>query len=180
MWQRPLIVSAAAMVAGGDNGLPWLWAGRQWLLLPVAIKKGGNYGPYVFLSLTNTTGAKITPFSPTLLHRTPPALRGSVEKNTDSLVKGMILFDQGGGGRGGGERSWSKVPPPVSPWSACFCCCLLFLILLFLSRAHKYWRETHLLDPLALAGAVMVAAAGAAIVGDNSDDGRGDDGTHAA
>jgi hypothetical protein len=41
-------------------------------------------------------------------------------KNTDSLVKGMILFDQGGGGRGGGKRSWSKVLPPVSPWSACF------------------------------------------------------------
>jgi hypothetical protein len=32
-----------------------------------------------------------------------------------------------------------------------FCCCLLFLILLFFSRAQKYWRETHLLDPLTLA-----------------------------
>ena len=26
-----------------------------------------------------------------------------------------------------------------------------FLILLFFSRAQKYWRETHLLDPLTLA-----------------------------
>ena len=41
-------------------------------------------------------------------------------KNTDSLVKGMILFDQGGGGRGGGKRSWSKVLPPVSPWPLLF------------------------------------------------------------
>jgi len=61
------------------------------------------------------------PILPTLPHRTPRALCGSVKKNTDSLVKGMILFDQGGkGGRGGGKRSWSKALPPVSPWSACF------------------------------------------------------------
>jgi len=32
------------MVAGGDHGLPWQQAGRQWLRLQVAIKKGGNYG----------------------------------------------------------------------------------------------------------------------------------------
>jgi hypothetical protein len=37
------------MVAGGDDGLPWRRAGRQWLCLPVAIKKGGtNYGPEAF------------------------------------------------------------------------------------------------------------------------------------
>jgi len=41
------------------------------------------------------------PFLPTLRHRTPRASCRSVEKNTDSLVKGMILFDQGGeGGEG--------------------------------------------------------------------------------
>jgi hypothetical protein len=75
----------------------------------------------VFLSLTNTTGAKNKQISQTLPHRTPCALCGSVKKNTDSLVKvkGMILFDQGGG-EGGGKRSCSKVLPPVSPWSACF------------------------------------------------------------
>jgi hypothetical protein len=55
------------------------------------------------LSLTNTGGVKIKQISPTLPHRTPRALCGSVEKNTDSLVKGMLLFDQGGGG---GE--WGK------------------------------------------------------------------------
>ena len=43
--EGPLIVSVAAMVAGGDHSLLWRWAGRQWLRLPVAIKKGGNYGP---------------------------------------------------------------------------------------------------------------------------------------
>ena len=50
----------------------------------------------------------------------PRALCHSIKTNTDSPVKGMILFDQGGGGRGGGKRSWSKALPPVSPWSACF------------------------------------------------------------
>jgi len=64
------------------------------------------------------------PFSPTLRHRTPRALCRSVEKNTDSLVKGMILFDQGEGGRGGGNRSWSKVLPPSVRGLLVFCCCL--------------------------------------------------------
>ena len=42
------------------------------------------------------------PILPTLLHRTPCALCSSIEKNTDSLVKGMTLCAQGGGeGRGG-------------------------------------------------------------------------------
>jgi hypothetical protein len=48
--------------------------------LPVAIKKGGHYSPYAFLSLTNTTRAKITLISPTLRHRPPRALCRSVEK----------------------------------------------------------------------------------------------------
>ena len=114
----------------------------------------------MFLSLTNTTGAKIKQILPTLPHRTPCALCGIVEKNTDSLVKGMILFDQGGGGRGGGKRSWPKALPPsvCGPLvSACFrlyfvvvCardCEVFFLIF---SQAQKYWRETHLLDPLSM------------------------------
>jgi hypothetical protein len=43
------------------------------------------------------------------------ALCRSVEKNTDSLVKGMILFDQGGGGRGGGKGHGRKCSPPSVP-----------------------------------------------------------------
>ena len=73
--------------------------------------------------------AKIKQISPTLPYSTPRALCGSIEKNTDSLVKGMIFFDQGGGGRGGGKRSWSKALPPSvhGPLvSACFC--LLFVV----------------------------------------------------
>ena len=132
--------------------MPWRRAGQQWWLrLPVAIKKGGNYGPQAFLSLTNTMGAKITPILPTLRRCTPRALCRSVEKNTDSLVKGLILFDQGGGGRGRGKRSWLKVLPPVSPWSACFRLFFVFSSfsdIIFFSRAQKYWRETHLLGPL--------------------------------
>jgi len=36
------------MVAGGNDGLPWRQAGRQWLCLPVAINKGANDGPEAF------------------------------------------------------------------------------------------------------------------------------------
>ena len=73
----------------------------------------------MLFALTNTGGANIMPNLPMLPHRTPRALCGSVEKNADSLVKGMTLCAQVGGGRGGGKRSWSKSRPPVSPWSAC-------------------------------------------------------------
>ena len=50
--------------------------------------------------------------------------------------------------RRGGKRSWSKALPPVSRRSACFCCCLREVFFLMFSWAQKYWRETHLLDPL--------------------------------
>ena len=56
----------------------------------------------------------------------PACIMSSIEKNADSLVKGMIFFDQKGGGRGGGNRSWSKLLPPVSLWSACYF--LFFLV----------------------------------------------------
>jgi hypothetical protein len=43
------------MVAGGNHGLPWRRAGRQWLCLPVAIKRGDNNdnGPEAFFSEIN-------------------------------------------------------------------------------------------------------------------------------
>ena len=68
-------------------------------------------------------------------------------KNTDSLVKGMILFDQGGGGRGGRKRSWSKVLPvlpPVNPWSACFSFFFRSSNFEFPARIKKTknWRES--------------------------------------
>jgi hypothetical protein len=93
---------------------------------------------------------------PTLPHRTPRALCGSVEKNTDSLVKGMILFDQGGGrGEGRGEKVMVESAPPCQSVVRLFP--LVFFVvcardcedfILILSRAQKYWRETHLLVPL--------------------------------
>ena len=49
------------------------------------------------------------PISPMLPHHTLRALCGSVEKNTESLVKGMILFAQG---KGGGGRVMVKSAPP--------------------------------------------------------------------
>jgi hypothetical protein len=112
----------------------------------------------MFLSLTNTAGEKIKQILPTLPHRTPCALGGSVEKNIDSLVQGMILFDQGGGRRGGGKRSWSKALPLSVRGPLVSACSRLFFVVvcardcegffLIFSRAQKYWRETHLLDPL--------------------------------
>ena len=64
-------------------------------------KKGGQLRSVsVFVTHEHRGGANITPILPTLPHCTPRALCGSIKKNTDSLVKGMILFDQG---RGGGE-----------------------------------------------------------------------------
>ena len=57
-------------------------------------------------------GAKIKPILTTLPHRTPRALCGSVEKNTDSLVRGMVLFDQGGGREGRGEKIMVESAPP--------------------------------------------------------------------
>ena len=50
------------------------------------------------------TGAKFLLILTMLMHRPPGALCGSVEKNADSLVKGMTLCAQVGEG-GGGERS---------------------------------------------------------------------------
>ena len=55
-------------------------------------------GPCNVLSLKNATRAKFIPNLPMLQHCNLRALSGSVEKNTDSLVKRMILFDQEGEG----------------------------------------------------------------------------------
>ena len=54
------------------------------------------------------------PILPTLLHHTPRALCGSVEINTDSLVKGMILFDQGGEGGEGEKGHGRKALPSIA------------------------------------------------------------------
>ena len=73
------IVSGAAMVAGSDHGLPWRRAGRQqWFRLPVAIKKGGNYGPDAFFQ--NKTAGRVTllPIMATSLHATRCAPFGDV------------------------------------------------------------------------------------------------------
>ena len=64
----------------------------------------GFPGPCDVLSLTNATGANFIPILLILRHSTPNTLCCSIERNTDSRFKGMVLFDQGGGGEGGGER----------------------------------------------------------------------------
>jgi hypothetical protein len=156
MRQRPSIFSVAAMVAGGDDGLPWRQAGRQW-------RFAAHFDCYLICSMVHecfchlrTPAGKIYANFDMPPHRTPCALCGSIEKNMDSLVKGMILFDQGGRGRGGGgEGRGGKVmvgkrSPPSVRGPFVFCCCLREGFFLIFSRAQKYWRENHLLDPLSL------------------------------
>jgi len=70
LWQRPSIVSIAVMVAGGNHGLPWQGAGRQWLRLPVAMKKGGNYGPEAFFQNKIAGRVTLLPIMATSLHAT--------------------------------------------------------------------------------------------------------------
>ena len=88
------------------------------------LRPGGAYEPIsylrVFCHARTRQGLNLYQFCQR--YGIAPHVRYAVasRKNTDSLVKGMIMVDQGGGGRGGGERSWSKVLPPVSLWSACF------------------------------------------------------------
>ncbi len=102
------------MMAGGDDGLPWRWAGQQWLWLPVEIKNGGTPLIGTRLALlhggghTNTNSAHATP-SPL------GALCGSIDTFTDSLVKGMTIVwpgmvgeQRGGNGRG---RNGGSVSP---------------------------------------------------------------------
>jgi len=84
------------MVAGGNDGLPWRRAGRQWRFT-------AHFDCYLIISMVHECfchsqtpgGGEITPIWMTLPHCTPRALCGCVKKNNDSLVKGMILFDQG-------------------------------------------------------------------------------------
>ena len=107
-----------------------------------------HYGPCEVLAFTDATGATFMLILPMLLHHPLRALCRSVEKNTDSLVKGMILFDQGGRGRGGEKSHDQKRSPPSVRGPLAFCCCLHEGFFLIFLRAQKYWRETHLLDPL--------------------------------
>jgi len=76
----------------------------------------------VFFALTNTGGAKIMPNLPMLLHRTQCALCGSVEKNAYSLVNGITLCAQVGGGEGGKGHGQNR-PPPSVRGPLVFCCC---------------------------------------------------------
>jgi len=99
-------------------------------------------------------GAKITPILRTLRHRTPRALCRSIETNTDSLVKGMILFDQGGGGGEGGKVMVESAAPRQSVVRLFFdvvCAKYIHSIVSDIFAGSKYWRETHLQDPHRLA-----------------------------
>ena len=62
-------------------------------------------------------------------------------KNTDSLVKGMILLDEGGGKRGGGIKVFDENGAPVSPLSACFFWVLALGFFLVVSPAQKKSRK---------------------------------------
>jgi hypothetical protein len=50
------------MVAGGDDGLPWRRAGRQWLRLPVAKKRGATTVHKLFCHSQTLGGQKLRQF----------------------------------------------------------------------------------------------------------------------
>jgi hypothetical protein len=88
------------MVAGSDHGLPWRRAGRQqWFRLPVAIKKGGNYGPDAFFQ--NKTAGRVTLLliMATSLHATRCAPCDDVPIIGNWIAQGWGLLDKGEEGR---------------------------------------------------------------------------------
>jgi hypothetical protein len=123
VWQRPSIVSVAAMVAGGNDGLPGRRAGRLWLRLPVAIKRGATTVHKRFCHSLTPRGLNLNQFR--RRYGIAPNMRYAVasRKNTDSLVKGIRLLDEGGGKSGWGIRcSDEMVLPSVRP-PLFFCVC---------------------------------------------------------
>ena len=100
-------------MAAGGAAMAWSASGNE---------KGGQLRSISVFVTHDHRGAKITTILLMLPHHTPRALCGGVKKNTDSPVKGMILFAQG---EGGGGKVMVESAPPVSPWSACF---LLLLV----------------------------------------------------
>jgi len=116
-------------------------------------KKGGRLRSVSVFVTHEHHGGKIMPISPTLRHRTPRALCHNIETNTDSLVKGKILFAQEEGG-GGGEKVMVESAPPRQSVVRLFfdvvCAKYFFFFFLIFSQAQKYWWETHMLDPLPL------------------------------
>jgi len=87
------------MVAGGDDGLLWRRAGRQWLRLPVAIKKGGNYGLEMFLQKKIAGRVTLSPIMATSRHATRCALCRDIAIIDDRIAQGWGLLDKGMGGR---------------------------------------------------------------------------------
>ena len=97
----PLIVSVDGMVAYGDDGLTWRRAGRQWLCLPVAIKKGGNYGSEAFFQNKIAGRVTLSPIMATSPHATRCAPCSDIAIIGNWIAQGWGLLDKGGG-RGGG------------------------------------------------------------------------------
>ena len=87
------------MVAGSGNGLPWWRAGQQWLCLPVAIKKGGNYGPEAFFQNKIAGKVMLLPIMATSPHATRCAPCGDIAITGDWITQQWELFDKGAGGR---------------------------------------------------------------------------------
>ena len=118
MRQRPSIVSVAGMVAGGDHGLPWRRAGRQWLCLPVAIKKGDN-NRSVFFRKKIAGRVTLLPIMATSRHVTQCALCHDVAIIGDRIAQGWGLFEEGWAGEGamklGHDGNGDAVSPSLFP-----------------------------------------------------------------
>ena len=132
-------LAATMACRGGGRG--------EWLRLPVAIKRGATMVRKRFCHSQSPGGQTLRQFRQRYDIDQSVRYAVALRKILIPLSKGMILFAQGKGG-GGGKRSWPKALPPVSPWSACFLLLLARRIFSDFSWSQKYWRETHLLDPL--------------------------------
>ena len=79
------------MVAGGDDGLPWRRAGRQWLWLPLAIKKGGTWLMILVARCCYVTGVKLTPILLALMwYHTPGVCNAVVSRHL--LIPLLLLL----------------------------------------------------------------------------------------
>ena len=110
------------------------------------------------LAFTDTTGAKYMLILLTLWHHPLRALCRSVEKNTYSLVKGMILFDQGGGEARGKKVMVERAPPRQSE-------ARLFLLLFAQSIFSDVFAGSKILVGNSPAGPPTTTAAAVAITG---------------
>ena len=98
--------------------MPWRRAGRQWLCLPVAIKKGDN-NRSVFFRKKIAGRVTLLPIMATSRHVTQCALCRDVAIIGDRIAQGWGLFEEGWAGEGamklGHDGNGDAVSPSLFP-----------------------------------------------------------------